>query len=98
MTMYKAEFVHVNVDNATRRRHVEEARALIFQLGVPVDGARVKAILDDESYVPIRVSSLMYSLCKCLTTGFRTLFRSDSRDMDSICSSYGWSTSFTSLR
>ncbi|KIK32452.1 hypothetical protein CY34DRAFT_45100, partial [Suillus luteus UH-Slu-Lm8-n1] len=43
-----------HIDNVTRRRHVEEARALIFQLGVPVDGARVKAILNDESYVPIR--------------------------------------------
>jgi hypothetical protein len=46
------------IDNLTRRRHIEEARALIFQLGVLVDGAHVKAILNDESYIPIHVSIL----------------------------------------
>jgi hypothetical protein len=53
-----------HIDNVTRRQHVEEARALIFQLGVLVDGACVKAILNDESYVPICVSNLCTLLCK----------------------------------
>jgi len=48
------------VDNTRRQQRVEEARVLIFKLGVPVNGARVKAILDEESYVPIRVSDSTY--------------------------------------
>jgi hypothetical protein len=44
------------VDNEHHRRDIENARKLIFERGVPVDGARIKAILSDESYVPIRVS------------------------------------------
>ncbi|KAG2029512.1 hypothetical protein BDR03DRAFT_1018277 [Suillus americanus] len=44
-------------DSLRRRQRVEEARKLIFELGAPVDGSRVKAILNEESYVPIRVSA-----------------------------------------
>jgi len=43
-------------DNRRRQQRVDEARRLIFELGAPVDGSRVKAILNEESYVPIRVS------------------------------------------
>jgi len=43
-------------DNLRWQQCVDEARTLIFELGVPVDGSRVKAILNEESYVPIRVS------------------------------------------
>ncbi|KAH7921017.1 hypothetical protein BV22DRAFT_1107414 [Leucogyrophana mollusca] len=41
------------VDSEARRRHVKEARDLIFELGAAVDGTRVKAILDEYSYVPV---------------------------------------------
>jgi hypothetical protein len=44
-------------DSLRRQQRVEEARKLIFELGAPVDGSRVKAILNEESYVPIRVSA-----------------------------------------
>jgi len=43
-------------DNRRRQQRVDEARRLIFELRAPVDGSRVKAILNEESYVPIRVS------------------------------------------
>jgi len=43
-------------DNRRRQQRVDEAHRLIFELGAPVDGSRVKAILNEESYVPIRVS------------------------------------------
>ncbi|KAG2062612.1 hypothetical protein BDR04DRAFT_1131191 [Suillus decipiens] len=42
------------VDNEWRRRRVEDARKLIFRTGASVDGARVKALLNAESYVPVR--------------------------------------------
>jgi len=34
---------------------------LIFRLGVPVSGSRVKALLNEASYVPIHVSNATYS-------------------------------------
>ncbi|KAG1864616.1 hypothetical protein C8R48DRAFT_656144 [Suillus tomentosus] len=43
-----------HTDSLRRRQRVEEARKLIFEIGAPVDGSRVKAILNEESYVPIR--------------------------------------------
>ncbi|KAG0703308.1 hypothetical protein DFH29DRAFT_998600 [Suillus ampliporus] len=42
------------IDDLRCQQRVEDARKLIFQLGAPVDGSRVKAILNEESYVPIR--------------------------------------------
>lgn len=48
------------VDNERRRRRVEDARKLIFQTGASVDGARVKALLNAESYVPVRVSVCLF--------------------------------------
>jgi hypothetical protein len=44
-------------DELRRRQRVDEARKLIFQLGAPVDGSRVQTILNEESYVPVRVSA-----------------------------------------
>lgn len=46
-------------DDRIHLREIDDARALIFQLGAPVDGTRVKAILNDESLVPTRVSFLI---------------------------------------
>jgi hypothetical protein len=52
--------VQERTDSLRQRQRVEEARKLIFELGAPVDGSRVKAILNEESYVPIRVSAATY--------------------------------------
>jgi hypothetical protein len=57
----KRRTTQLRVDDAHRRRHVNEARALIFESGAAVDGARVKAILNNESYVPVRVSVISFS-------------------------------------
>jgi hypothetical protein len=46
------------VDNKQRQHRIEEARKLIFRKGASVDGASVKALLNAESYVPIRVSTI----------------------------------------
>lgn len=54
----KNRVTHKRLDDFRRQRSIEEARNLIFKLGVPVSGSRVKAILDKASYVPIRVSSV----------------------------------------
>ncbi|KAF8833191.1 hypothetical protein BDN67DRAFT_917478, partial [Paxillus ammoniavirescens] len=42
------------VDDDRHRHHIEQAHQLIFEAGIPVDGAHVKAILGDESLVPNR--------------------------------------------
>jgi hypothetical protein len=47
-------------DSLRQQQRVEEARKLIFELGAPVDGSHVKVILNEESYVPIRVSAAIY--------------------------------------
>jgi len=48
-------------DSLQRWQRVEEAQKLIFELGALVDGSRVKAILNEESYVPICVSAATVS-------------------------------------
>ncbi|KIM68342.1 hypothetical protein SCLCIDRAFT_20244 [Scleroderma citrinum Foug A] len=40
------------VDDDIRRRHIAAAHRLIFEKGVSVDGDRVKALLNEFSYVP----------------------------------------------
>jgi len=54
----KRRQTQTRVDDRRRQRHVEYARKLIFELGAAVDGKRVQDILNDESYVPVRVSSI----------------------------------------
>ncbi|KAG2737471.1 hypothetical protein P692DRAFT_201842935 [Suillus brevipes Sb2] len=49
----KNRVTHKHLDNFQQQRSVEEARTLIFKLGVPVSGSHVKAILNKASYVPI---------------------------------------------
>jgi hypothetical protein len=44
------------VDDQARRNKIDRARKLIFQRGAPVDGKRVKSVLNSESLVPTRVS------------------------------------------
>jgi hypothetical protein len=41
------------MDNEHHHQDIKNAQKLIFELGVSVDGVHVKAILSDESYVPI---------------------------------------------
>jgi len=45
------------VDDQARRNKINRARKLIFERGAPVDGKRVKSILNSESLVPTRVST-----------------------------------------
>ncbi|KAG2739979.1 hypothetical protein P692DRAFT_20756128 [Suillus brevipes Sb2] len=42
------------VDDQARRKKIDQARKLIYQRGAPVDGKRVKSILNSESLVPTR--------------------------------------------
>lgn len=44
------------VDDQARRNKIDRACKLIFQRGAPVDGKRVKSVLNSESLVPTRVS------------------------------------------
>jgi len=70
------------VDDFRRQRSIEEARNLIFQLGVPVGRSRVKAILDEASYVSICVSRATYSTYLWLIYRVRMLFQ---KDLGTIC-------------
>jgi len=45
-------------DDERRRRHVEQARRLIFKEGAGINSEHVKRILNEESLVPTRVSHL----------------------------------------
>jgi len=45
------------VDDEDRRRHIAAARRLIFEKGAAVDSERVKALLNEFSYVPTFVSA-----------------------------------------
>jgi hypothetical protein len=45
------------VDDQARCNKINRARKLIFERGAPVDGKRVKSILNSESLVPTRVST-----------------------------------------
>jgi hypothetical protein len=49
-------------DDSILRREVDDARVLIFQSGISVDGTRVKDILNGKSLAPTRVS---VSYCCC---------------------------------
>jgi hypothetical protein len=49
----KRRTTQLRVDDAHRRRHVNEARTLIFESGAAVD--------NDESYVPVHVSIISFS-------------------------------------
>ncbi|KAF9230351.1 hypothetical protein BU15DRAFT_57343 [Melanogaster broomeanus] len=42
----------VRVDDAKRQLRVRQARVLIFKKGAPVNGQRVQALLNEQSYVP----------------------------------------------
>jgi hypothetical protein len=56
----KCQETRQRVDNERRRHCVEDARKLIFRTGASVDGARVKALLNAESYVPVHVSVCLF--------------------------------------
>jgi hypothetical protein len=43
-------------DNRIHCREINDAQVLIFQVGAPIDGTRVKNILNEKSLVPTRVS------------------------------------------
>ena len=49
------------VDDKTRRKKVERARAFIFQKGAGVNSSRVRNLLNGESLTPNRVSSIVIS-------------------------------------
>lgn len=48
------------IDDNSRRHNVAKARSLIFEKGAPVSGTWVNGLLNDESLVPTRVSTLIY--------------------------------------
>jgi hypothetical protein len=48
------------VDDQAHRKKIDLARKLIYQRGAPVDGKRVKSILNSESLVPTRISCSFY--------------------------------------
>jgi hypothetical protein len=83
-------------DDRKHHREVEDARKLIFQLGVPVDGSRVKKILNDESLVPTRVSFHQhFDLYRLIISKHRTHSRRSYVLTDSTASGCSLSTSST---
>lgn len=74
------------VDDQARRKKIDHARKLIFQRGAPVDGKRVKSILNSESLVPTRVSTQSYVIFKLWLMKSRTHFPIAFSPSDSIFS------------
>jgi hypothetical protein len=94
----KCRIRHMRKDDGKHHREVEDAGRLIFQLGVPVDGSRVKNILNDESLVPTRVSFQCYfNLYKLMMFKHRTHFRRSYVLMDSTVFECSWWMSSTNL-
>lgn len=50
--------LHPRIDTVHRQRRIKTARSFIFEQGAGIDGARVRRLLDDESYVPTIVRSV----------------------------------------
>ena len=56
----KRRTIQLRVDDIHRRRHVNEARTLIFESSAAVD--------NDESYAPVYVGIISFFLCFKLNT------------------------------
>lgn len=72
------------VDDQARRKKIDQARKLIYQRGAPVDGKRVKSILNSESLVPTRVSRSFYIQIATILTSYRTPFQINFSNSDLI--------------